>query len=250
MFYTVLLFIVLATIPLGLLINWRETQLANAHIQASSHRFITLQVKERRRFARELHDGVNQLMVAAKYRIGLAISQANRGHVNDPDQLHRVNDMLSDAICEIRHISHGLRPAPLDDMGLEVALNNLAHQFSERTGILSDIEYKLDNDQLPDHIEISLYRIVQEALSNIEKHAGAKQLMLSVYAERESAILDIKDNGTGFSTETIQNKTGIGLRNMRERVDLLGGVFTLESSLKKGTHINVVLPLGKQGRQA
>jgi two-component system, NarL family, sensor kinase len=246
MFYTVLLLAAIATIPLVFLVNWRETRLANARIQESAHRFVTLQVNERRRFARELHDGVSQLLVAAKYRIGLVARQAETGRVSAPDVLRQAGDLLSEAVGEIRHISHGLRPALLDDMGLEIALNNLVGQFSERNSIACSVECNLKDIRLPADIDISLYRIVQEALGNVEKHAAAGHLWVKLFRRGEFIVLDIKDDGAGFSTDQLKSVVGIGIRNMRERAELLGGIFSLESSPGAGTRINIELPLERK----
>lgn len=240
--YMILAVTISSTVLLGSWINWRENRLANAKLRESAHKFIGIQVDERRHFARELHDGINQLMVSTKHRIELAIRLLNKEQSGYLEQLNQARSTLVDAIQEVRHVSHNLRPHLLDDMGLKVALENLFTHYRERTQTALVFDYRL-NEHVPlaKEIEISLYRIIQEALMNIEKHANAQHVVIKIHPEKKVTVLDIQDDGCGFSMATIhqQANTGIGLKNMQERVTLLGGTLTLNSSTKTGTHINI-----------
>jgi two-component system NarL family sensor kinase len=242
--YMILAVTISSTVLLGLWINWRENRLANAQLRESAHKFIAIQVDERRHFSRELHDGINQLIVAAKHRIELAIRLLNKEQTGYLEQLDQARSTLVDAIQEVRHISHNLRPRLLDDMGLKVALENLFTHYRERSQIALVFDYAL-NEQIPlaKEIEISLYRIIQEALMNIEKHANAQHVVIKIHPEKNAIVLDIHDDGCGFAMTKIHQhaNTGIGLKNMQERVTLLGGRLTLNSSKKTGTHINIHL---------
>ncbi|MCK5916940.1 MAG: cache domain-containing protein [Cocleimonas sp.] len=237
--FTILLALtILSTVLLGLLVNWREKQLANKQLRETAHEFVLLQVNERRRLARELHDGINQLLVAAKHRIELMAYQQKRGIPYSVDKFDEAKDALNEAIQEVRHISHDLRPGLLDEMGLQVALEHLLNQFTERTGILYKLNYQVEGDIL-DEIEITLYRVVQESIHNIEKHAQARHVLINIKSKNHFVILNIYDDGIGFSLTKIRKIAGIGLKNMRERVELLGGDFKLMSSPNKGTRITV-----------
>ena len=245
-FYVVLALTIISTVLLGFLVNWRESRLADARLRASVRKFISLQVNERRRFARELHDGINQLMVAAKHRVELAIRQADKEKPEYLEQLSKAKNTMSEVIREVRHISHNLRPSLLDDMGLEVALESLLSQYRERTSTTFSFNYQVDDRQWPEGIDITLYRVIQEALSNIEKYAEAQNVILKLRSKCDSIVLVISDDGKGFSLDQARKKTGIGLQNMRERVELLGGTFTLETSHLTGTRIKVELTEGNQ----
>jgi two-component system NarL family sensor kinase len=242
--YMILAVTISSTVLLGLWINWRENRLANAQLRESAHKFIAIQVDERRHFSRELHDGINQLIVAAKHRIELAIRLLNKEQTGYLEQLDQARSTLVDAIQEVRHISHNLRPRLLDDMGLKVALENLFTHYREHSQIALVFDYALNEQiSLAKEIEISLYRIIQEALMNIEKHANAQHVVIKIHPEKNAIVLDIHDDGCGFAMTKIHQhaNTGIGLKNMQERVTLLGGRLTLNSSKKTGTHINIHL---------
>lgn len=245
----ILLIVVLSTLLITLLmvfVNLHESRLADRRLRGLAQNFVKLQIRERRHFSRELHDGINQLMIAVKFRMELAIKQMKRGGVTGGDHasLAAGLEILTEAIREVRRISHALRPGLLDRMGLEAALQDLLDQLHERTGV--DIKRAIllnPAERLPDVVEITLYRVVQEALMNIERHANATEVALELEQQPARVKLILKDDGQGFSVdEQLMVKDGIGLRNMRERVELLDGEFTIESAKGKGTRLCAVLP--------
>ncbi|MEH6811476.1 MAG: cache domain-containing protein [Motiliproteus sp.] len=245
-FFTVLVItsvvVVLVTL-VGIAFNLHEHRMADARLRDLAHRYMQFQVSERRRFSRELHDGINQLMVSVKFRIELAMERLNKEDAEALDHLERGRSVLNDAIQEVRRISHDLRPSVLDDLGLKPALNSLLDEFSERTGIRIQQQIQLDPQRLPEQIEITLYRVVQESLTNIEKHADASVINLNIYCLNKTVRLEISDNGSGFRSAQGNCIQGIGLRTMRERVELLGGSFKLDSELGNGTRIAAELEL-------
>ncbi len=231
----------LVTLPWGWVINWREKRLASDRIRELARKSVVLQTNERRHLAGELHDGINQLMIEVKYRIELAINETNQG-MHYLEYLHKAKKTLEGAIKQVRDISHNLRPSLLDDLGFKAALKDLLEQFKERTNIQFDLDSRVDNLDIPVAIETTLYRLIQEGLTNVEKHAKAQHVFLKVQLKDDSLILEIKDNGCGFSLEESRQKSGIGLRNMQDRVELLSGSFTLDTSPLIGTHIRIELP--------
>lgn len=244
-FLTVLVivtFTMLLTTLIGVAMNIHGHRQADERLQDIVHRYIRMQVAERRRFSRELHDGINQLMVSAKFRIELAMMKLRDKPDAAEEDLDKANQVLSDTIKEVRRISHDLRPSLLDDKGLEKALSYLIHQYSERTGIEVSVDYQLDSEALPEDIEITLYRVIQEALTNTERHAQASNVDIVLSARANRVVMDYHDNGVGFDPSQ-PRREGIGLRNMRERVELVAGVFELESSAVAGTSINVKMPI-------
>lgn len=245
-FFTVIVVVVITVvfvILLGLVINLHEHKLADSRLKESAQRFMRLQVNERRGFSRELHDGINQLLVSCKFRIELAGNKLKREHDKDvvQQELLKAGDMISQTINEVRQISHNLRPTLLDDLGLNTALGSLVDQFSERTGIQVDYRFNV-SVELADEIEISIYRLTQEALTNIEKHAQASSALLNLWQSGKQLEFECKDDGKGIAANS-EPSSGIGFINMRERLELIGGSFLIESQKGKGTRIYAVLPI-------
>ncbi|MDO6593564.1 cache domain-containing protein [Neptuniibacter sp. 2_MG-2023] len=222
---------------IGIAINMHSSQLADVRLRELAHRYVQFQVSQRRNFARELHDGINQLMVSVKFRLELARDKSLKGDASAVDDITKGCDVLNMAIQEVRRISHDLRPIQLDDLGLESALHSMANDFSERTNIRMNARIELPEQRLPDDIEITLYRIAQETLTNIEKHAQAQNVGLKIWFREGYIWLEVSDDGRGFIPE--KTETGIGLLNMRERTELLSGRFSIKSRLGVGTRIKV-----------
>lgn len=225
---------------LMLSVNMHESRLANRRLRKVAHNFVNLQVQERRRFARELHDGINQFLVATKYRIELGLKQADQATGQHRKPLEQSLELLDQSILEIKSISHALRPVLLDDLGLEKALDSLLQQFQERTKIRVRRTYQL-KQKLADEIETTIYRVIQEGLTNIERHANASEVELRLSEQAEQLELLLQDNGIGFSIN--KHPKGMGLINMRERIELLGGIFHLHSKVNHGTRYTAQLPL-------
>ncbi len=234
---------VLIIILLGVATNLHESRLADERLRALAHRSIQLHVQDRRRFSRELHDGINQLMVSVLYRMELAGRKLGQGNMDGLDDLRAGREVLNEAIQEVRRISHDLRPSILDDLGLERALASLLDRFTERSEVRVRLSLALPAQRLPEDIEITLYRLVQEALTNIERHADATEVGLKIDTVADTVRLELRDNGRGFDAALAARAPGIGLRNMRERVELLGGEYRLASSPGEGTRLWIRLPL-------
>lgn len=234
---------VLSLVVLAFWVNWHDNRWAESRLQQLIHSFVQLQVEERRGFARELHDGINQLLVAVRFRIELAQQQMAKGNAAYHESLTVALSTLDTTIKEVRQISHGLRPALLDEMGLAAALEYLVAQFQERTGVKVSRHWGIQQQALPEDVAIMLYRVVQEALSNIERHARASHVEIEVSQTPQALQLTLTDNGIGFTSEQSSSARGIGLLHMCERVELLGGVLRLESTPGQGTHIQAQLPL-------
>jgi two-component system NarL family sensor kinase len=232
----------LIIVIIGIAINLHESRMADSRLRDLAHKSVRFQVNQRRRFARELHDGINQLMVSVKFRVELAMNKLKKGDDSAYDDLKTGMQVLNQAMQEVRRVSHDLRPSTLDDLGLQSALKSLLEEYETRSGIIVETELELPSERLPDDIEITLYRVIQEALFNVEKHSGADEVRLSTHYDRRNIYLNIKDNGCGFKLDT-PSTDGIGLRNMHDRIELLSGEFELTSELDKGTRIKVRLPL-------
>lgn len=245
----VLIITVLLIIMLGLAINMHEHRLADGRLQELVQKFMRLQVNERRKFSRELHDGINQQLVSLKFRIELALKKLENEDGPHPSvaELNIAGKVLNDTIQEVRQISHNLRPILLDDLGLKPALRALKESFSERTGIEVILSYGLDDIEISDDVEITIYRLTQECLTNIEKHADANRVSITLRYHADEIHFEVADNGKGFNARAA-TRQGIGMVNMRERVEVMGGTFNVESQLGNGSHIMAAFP-GKQRRR-
>ncbi|MEM0978176.1 MAG: cache domain-containing protein [Pseudomonadota bacterium] len=224
----------------GLLINIRERRLADVKLKELTQRIFDTQEEERTRVSRELHDGISQTLVGIRYALDLAARQLGLGEAKAQQSIERSRDGLNTAIGEVRRISRDLRPGILDDLGLSPALKELVDDFSRRTNIATEFETVVFRNRLEDDAKTALYRVAQEALTNIERHAKATKVKIDVYGHKRGATLKIADNGVGFDPD--QEKSGLGLRNMQERIEHLSGRLLIKST-KSGTHIEATLPL-------
>ena len=234
---------------IGYMVNVYESRLANTKIKSIIKKTLIFQEDERKRVSRELHDGINQLLVSVKYKLESALSKLMKNQ-NDMVKvsINEASDILSLSITEIRKISKDLRPTLLDDFGLFTAIDNLSSEFSKNSNIKVNFDKNITFEQIPPHSEIAIYRIIQESFTNITKHAKDATLVhLSLTIEKSNLVLKISNNGTGFNSEKALHKTnparGMGIKNMQDRVHLLDGKITILSSIKKGTTITVELPI-------
>lgn len=220
----------------GLALNISEQRIADQQLKQLTQRLVSSQEEERARVARELHDGLSQLLVSVKFRFELAQERVQEGHLNGAKTAEAIEAGiagLSEAIHEIRRISHNLRPSLLDNLGLPAALEQLAEDFGRRTGIGIHAAIGPMPELAAGSATTSLFRVAQEALANVERHAHAQQVELTLDCEGGQLRLSIRDDGLGLSATGPLNK-GIGLRNMRERVEHHGGTLQVEQGSEIG----------------
>ncbi|MEZ8880406.1 cache domain-containing protein [Vibrio lentus] len=224
-----------------LAINMHEHRIADNNLKELAHKTVMFQEDEKKHLARELHDGINQLLVSSRCHLELLGNKLQNEDLKA--HLNKSQHSLMRAIEEVRHISHQLRPSSLDDIGLEAALSSLLLDFQAHSGIEVETLFSTQPGKLKSEAATTLYRVVQESLNNIEKHAQATKV--TVIAQQIGNVLQllIQDDGVGFNTYKAMDKRGIGLRNMRERVEFIGGDFELMSEIGLGTEITVLLTL-------
>jgi len=230
----------------GMALNIRERRLADAKLKQLTQRVFDAQEEERGRVARELHDGISQILVGVRYALDIARRRLPQSDKEQPgiEMLDRGIEHLSGAIQEVRRISRDLRPGVLDDLGLGPAVKSLTEDFGARTGLETTFSTVVFRNRLDQDAKIALYRIAQEALTNIERHAHASKVSVDLRGHRTGATLRIWDNGAGIPTAVTSSKGkgGLGLRNMQERIDQLDGTLTI-SSTRSGTLIEAKVPL-------
>ena len=222
-----------------------ELSEANAALRAMSLRLVEVQEKERRFVAHELHDQLGQTLTGLKLVLEMSLKPT------DPAQMESFAEalrLIDDLMERIRRLSVDLRPHMLDDLGLVPALEWHFRRFGKQTGIQVQLKRTAGFNRLPAPIETAAYRIVQEALTNVARHSGAKEAGVRLWADDERLRLQVEDRGRGFQPEqALAARNSTGLAGMRERAELLGGEFTLESSPGSGTLITVELPLPAPG---
>jgi signal transduction histidine kinase len=198
--------------------------------------------EQTRRISHELHDEAGQLLAS----VHLALDDVARDlPAPAAARLQSVKTLLDDIEVELRRLSHELRPTVLDDLGLMPALDLLAQGVSTRTGLWVKIEGPRDN-RFPSPIETVLYRIVQEALNNVNKHAQASAVTVVVRREARRVCCSVRDDGVGFDPGTARSTaTGIGLIGIRERLAPLGGSLSIDAAPGRGTELRVAIPLPK-----
>jgi len=244
----------LTTALIGFLINLSESRLASRKMRELTHKTINFQEDERKRVSRELHDGINQLLVSVRYKLDTAKNQFTKTSKTQDKAINNVkgiideaDDILNSGIQEVRRISRDLRPTVLDDLGLSFAVKSLIDDFSERTNINVEFSNNTVTEGFSHEIETAFYRIIQEGLTNIERHAkSASNVTLEISQKRNFLNLMISNDGLGFKKQTLDKtnpERGLGLRNMVERAELLEGNLTVNSSLDKGTTVIVNIPI-------
>ncbi|ABF63610.1 histidine kinase [Rhodobacteraceae bacterium R_SAG7] len=231
----------------GMLLNIRERRLADAKLKELTQRVFDAQEEERGRVARELHDSISQLLVGVRYALETVRRRIGRGEFETTAApLDKGVEGLATAITEVRRISRDLRPGVLDDLGLGPALKALTDDFAARTGIETDFTTVVFRNRLDQEAKIALYRIAQEALTNIERHSGATRVTMDLRGHENGATMRISDNGSGLPTEEERSRSGIGLRNMQERMEQLDGtlrILSFRAGRDRGTVIIASLPL-------
>ena len=228
---TVAVVAALAVFAGGLALNISEQRQADRKLKALAHRVVTSQEEERARVSRDLHDHICQLLVSIKYQFELVGHRLAHPGAKPVTAIDTEIAALSKAIGEVRRISHDLRPALLDDLGLPAALAHIAGELAQRSGLEVRVFPRVHEERLPELQAVSLFRVAQEALRNAERHARARRIDIRLEDADDKLELRITDDGCGFDVKTVESSKdrGIGLSNMRERVERNGGVFKLVS---------------------
>jgi two-component system, NarL family, sensor kinase len=215
----------------GLWLSLHELRLADAKLTLLARQVVGSQEAERAHLSRELHDGTSQTLVSIKLLTEAAMDRLPPEETVTRAALGRAVDRLGDALTEVRGMSHRLRPVMLDTLGLSAALGQLADEMWSLSGTRFTMAVDGVPFDLPDDIKTVLFRVTQEALTNIQKHAQASQVALTLVFSTGGVLLRVQDNGCGFDTEAVLRhpSRGIGLRNMRERLASIDGQLVVQS---------------------
>lgn len=233
-------FAVVVVFSAGMLIRVSENRLANKKLRELNERIFQTQEEESKRISRELHDGISQTIAAARFSLETAQLKSQM-QVDVSKDITLAIELISKIMMDIRAISHQLHPSVLEDHGLSAALDELGHEFAKRTGIKVEVERLPVSNILTAELTNALYRIAQEALTNVERHANASYVNMSLTLVNGWLRLEVTDDGCGFEQLPGSVNTGIGLRNMRERLNFYSGKLKVDSRPGK-TQITAYIP--------
>ncbi|MBM3747001.1 MAG: sensor histidine kinase [Acidobacteria bacterium] len=226
--------------------RFEEVAQAKQDLEQLSARLLEIQEDERRRISRELHDEIGQTLTALRIEISRAQAAWKAGSPAVPDRLEEARSLAERTVQTVRDISLLLRPALLDDLGLAAALQYQAEDFGRRSGIPCLFTEEGLGDSLPDTHKTCVYRVVQEALNNCEKHSGATRVRLAVRQKGGELAVEVEDNGRGLRAAPqgrSSGEAGLGIVGMRERASMLDGVLEYEAVSGGGTRLRLLLPL-------
>ena len=198
------------------------------------------QTQERNRLARELHDTLAHTLSSSSVQLEAIKALFDRNPAEAKKMLSRALENTKNGLAETRRALVDLRSSELEAYGLTQALKNLVSSAAERAGFKTEFHLEKELDMLPEDITHCLYRCAQEAVENTLRHANAKKVVVNLIAEGDEVVLSIRDNGKGFDLQR-QGKENLGIRGMRERVEMLGGILAIESAKKLGTEIKITL---------
>lgn len=208
-------------------------------------KIIEAQEEERKRVAREIHDGPAQSMANLVFRVELTQQLIDKDVEEARDELESLKEIVRGSVKDVRKIIYDLRPMSLDDLGLVPTLKRYIDRFEEETDIIVDLNIIGNQRRLPPSHEITIFRLIQEALNNIHKHAEATQSTIRFEFTTKHVNLLIVDNGKGFNQDEV-DQDKFGLINMRERCELIGGKINIQSQENKGTRIHIKIPLDNE----
>ncbi|MDF2814928.1 MAG: histidine kinase [Paenibacillus sp.] len=217
-------------------------------------KIILAQEEERKRIAREIHDGLAQTLVNVVLRTEIAERMLNKDAISSAkEELSDLKFQVRNGIEEVRKIIFNLRPMALDDLGLVPALRKFIQDYEDKTKIRTKFDLVGKESRLPSGMEVAIYRVVQEAFSNVLKHSQASHVALEVTYQQQMVKIMVRDNGIGFIVEQIDKKidrgSHYGLMGMRERVELLEGRMEVESDKGTGTKVSMTIPIKIESKE-
>lgn len=211
-------------------------------LQKLTLQLLRVQEEERRRISRDLHDDINQRLAL----LAMDIEAVGQQLSSSSDDVGRAVQEIQDRVVElsdvVRHLAYQLHPSILDDLGLPIALQRLVEDFTARSHIRGSFEHKNISAAVPQEVASCLYRVIQESLSNVARHAEATQVDVELTRSQSELIVTITDNGVGFDSEQSGHGShGLGLIGMKERVALVHGELLVSSAVGKGTRVQVAV---------
>ena len=216
-------------------------------LQKLASRLLRVQEEERRRISRDLHDDINQRLALLAMEIEAVERQLSVSPVHVGRAVRAIQDRVVELSEDVRHLAYQFHPSILDDLGLPIALQRLVDDFSARSNVRGSFHHKSIPEVVPQEIATCLYRVAQESLNNVLRHAQASRVDVELVRSQFELLVTIVDDGVGFDSEASQyGEHGLGLLSMKERVALVHGALQIISAVGKGTRVQVVVPLLKE----
>jgi signal transduction histidine kinase len=224
---------------------FEQVHAGREQVRAVSRRLVEVQESKGRELARELHDEIGQLLTGLK--LSLEMSRRVPAHKRKA-RLREADALVDDLLARVRELSLDLRPTMLDDLGLLPALLWHTERYTAQTRVRVTLRHAgVEGRRFPLELETAIYRIVQEALTNVARHAGVREVTVKLWADQDTLGMQVEDQGKGFEPEAAMAAyASTGLTGMRERATLLGGQLTVESAPGTGTRVTAELPLGER----
>lgn len=220
-----------------------ELSCANSALKALSQRLVDVQEAERRFVARELHDDIGQMVTGLKLLLETSLRPSNPA---EQESLEEALKLINDLMARVRQLSVELRPQMLDDLGLLTALDWHFKRYFKQTGIRVQFKHTPVPERLPPRLETAVFRIVQEALTNVARHAEVKDVTVRLWVDAERVGIQVQDQGKGFDVPAaLGERASSGVAGMKERTELLGGEFIVESTPGGGTRLTAELPVSE-----
>lgn len=226
-----------------------ESRRTEEELRALTQRVVQVQEAERGRVALELHDHITQLLCAVVFRSQALVGKLSARNEPAKKEALELRELLGQAADEVERISRNLRPSVLDQLGLDAVLRETCTEFAQRTGVTVQLECVPLAERMAADTELTLYRILQEALKNVEQHARARQVIVSLTRPGGFVQLTIRDDGIGFAPDRRaagrKGRAGLGLLSIRERATYVRGMLSVKSVRRAGTEIEVRIPVGE-----
>jgi len=205
--------------------------------------------EEKIKIAREIHDELGQQLTGLKMDVSWLSKKLNAGDTILQDKIKEIMLLLDETVKSVRRIASELRPGMLDDLGLVAAIEWQSEEFEKRSGMRVAFSHSMQNDKLPAYLSTGLFRIYQESLTNVARHAKAHNIAVSLYQLNDEVLLKISDDGKGFDAKEIANKRTLGLLGMKERTMMMGGKYEIMSERGKGTTVTVTVSLTRENAE-
>jgi signal transduction histidine kinase len=215
------------------------------NLREMAERVVIAQEEERKRISRDLHDDLGQVLTTQLFELRKLQEEVTSPGKMLFARLQMLHDQTNETFQTIHRLAQDLRPPALDALGLKLALKNYCAEFTRRFQIPVTFEFDQEIYALPDIYNITLYRTLQEALTNIVKHAQASQVWVEINLDEDHIMLTIQDNGQGFDPSQAQSN-GLGLSGLRERLTLVGGSLQISSNPVRGTILSARLPMSEE----
>jgi two-component system sensor histidine kinase UhpB len=234
------------TAAIAVFLDITDRRKAEYRIRLLAQHLETVREEERKRISRELHDDIGQILTAIKIDL-TGVEAGCRCQGDTKDKMGDIQRLLLDGIKSVHSLCRQLRPGALDDLSLSDALEGLIDDWEQRNQMKCALCADVDDEALSDDVKTAVFRMTQEALTNVSRYAQASKIEVNLVADEEALVISVTDDGRGMEPGAAEKPASFGLLGMRERIETLGGVLRIESAPGKGTRLEATIPLKRNG---